>query len=437
MLYPLTPQYDEWIYKSASGTLEHFKKAKSTYLLMSITRQDGNATHYSYDQHGKLNGISDSFGRTLYVRWQDDYAIAFISSPEFSVHYQYDALQSDDGTIVDGMRRIASVRIDDADGAPQGSRQYHYGEGWPAWFYLTGITEENNVRFATYSYDAEGRVSRSEHAGGAQRYDFSYPTDLSRLVIDPLGGTRTITLAPVAGQLRAASFSQPGGAGCGPAASAYTYNAYGMLQSRSDFNNVKTCFNQDTGRHLEVSRIDGVPAAATCQANGIPGTGQRKVSNRWHPDWPIKTMIAEPLKLTHYIYNGQPDIDGTTASCGNGGTLPDGQPIAVLCKKIENATTDKNGGAGFNAIKTGAPRISTYTYNQIGQVLSSTISGRTGSGGDTTLYEYYTDTTTGHTRGDLAKITSPTGHIREFLEYTYSGLATRIKEPNGQLIEVP
>ena len=69
-------------------------------------------------------------------------------------------------------------------------------------------------------------------------------------------------------------------------------------------------------------------------------------------------------------------------------------------------------------------------------MLSSTILGRAGGGADTTRYEYYTDTTAGHTRGDLAKVTGPTGQIREFLEYTYSGLATRIKEPNGQLIEL-
>lgn len=436
-VHPLTPQYDEWAYKIASGRFEHYKKINSRYRLVSVLNKDGSGNHFSYDGDGKLNAISDSFGRTLTVTWQDDSAIASISSPEFSVIYQYDQLKNEDGVKVSGMQRITSVQINDADGVSQGIRQYHYGEGWPNWFYLTGISDENNVRFATYVYDAEGRVTRSEHAGGAQRYDFSYPTDTSRVVIDPMGGARSLTLAPVANQLRVTSFSQPGGVGCGPAASAYTYSAKGLLQSRSDFNNVKTCFTYDAARQLESSHIDGVPAAAACPAaGGAPGAGQRKVSSKWHPDWATPVTVAEPLKITHYIYNGQPDVDGGIASCGDGGTLPDGKPIAVLCKKIESATTDANGAAGFDAVKTGARRLTTYSYNRIGQMLSSTISGRAGSGGDTTRYEYYTETTSGHTRGDLAKITGPTGQIREFLEYTFSGLATKINEPNGQLVEL-
>lgn len=436
-VYALTPKYNEWVYKHSSGRLEYFKKEKSKYLLMSVTRKDGDGTYFSYDENEKLNTISDSFGRTLNVLWHDDYAIASISSPEVSLQYQYEQLKSDDGAVVSAMQRIVNVQINGADGVSQGSKQYHYGEGWPGWFYLTGITDENGVRFATYSYDAEGRVRRSEHAGGAQRHDFSYPTDTSRVVIDPLGAARSITLAPVAGQLRVTSFSQPGGSGCGPAASAYTYSAKGMLQSRSDFSSVKTCFTYETARNLEISHVDGVPAVAACPtASSAPAVGQRKTTRRWHPDWAIETMIAEPLKVTNYIYNGQPDIDGDIASCGDGGTLPDGKPIAVLCKKIESATTDANGAAGFDATKTGAPRITTYSYNRVGQMLSSTISGRAGSGGDTTRYEYYGETTSSHTRGDLAKVTGPTGQIREFLEYTGSGLATKIKEPNGQLIEL-
>ena len=436
-VYPVTPTYDEWFYKKASEGIEHFKKIKSAYFLMSTHRKDGNGTYFSYDENGKLKGMTDSFGRTLGVSWHDDYAIATISSPEFSLHYQYEQLKNDDGIVVSGLQRITSVQINDADGLSQSAKQYHYGEGWPDWFYLTGISDENTVRFATYKYDAQGRVTRSEHASGAKRYDFSYPTGMSRIVTDPLGGARSLTLAPVAGQLRVTSFSQPGGAGCDPAASAYTYSAKGMLQSRSDFNNVKTCFTYDTARHLESSHIDGVPAAAACPAaGGALGAGQRKVSSKWHPDWAAQTMVAEPLKLTQYIYNGQPDIDGAIASCADGGTLPDEKPIAVLCKKIEHATTDVNGAAAFNAVKTGAPRITSYSYNRLGQMLSSTILGRAGNGADTTRYEYYAETASGHTRGDLAKVTGPTGHIREFLEYTVSGLATRIKEPNGQLVEL-
>ncbi len=39
---------------------------------------------------------------------------------------------------------------------------------------LTGITDHENVRYATFAYDAEGRVTRTEHRGGADRTTISY-----------------------------------------------------------------------------------------------------------------------------------------------------------------------------------------------------------------------------------------------------------------------
>ncbi len=43
---------------------------------------------------------------------------------------------------------------------------------WPQ--AMTGITDEAGVRYGTYAYDDQGRVTRSELAGGAERLDFAY-----------------------------------------------------------------------------------------------------------------------------------------------------------------------------------------------------------------------------------------------------------------------
>lgn len=62
--------------------------------------------------------------------------------------------------------------------------------------------------------------------------------------------------------------------------------------------------------------------------------------------------------------------------------------------------------------------------------------GRDDGAGDTTRFEYYDDTTLTHTRGDLSRFIDPAGLTREFLEYTASGLAMKLKEVGGQVIEL-
>ena len=72
---------------------------------------------------------------------------------------------------------------------------------------LTGITDENGVRFATWTYNCAGLVISSEHAGQVERYTFSYPGDRvgatsSTVVTDP---RRLVAHLPVPNHARAAA----------------------------------------------------------------------------------------------------------------------------------------------------------------------------------------------------------------------------------------
>lgn len=404
-----------------------------TLALTSTTTSTGQTTAFHYGGNGKLSEISDTAGRTLKVAWHDDYAIASIAGPELELHYIYEQLGTASGVPTPGAARLVRVDKTSPDGKIFSSKQYHYGDGWENWFLLTGITDENNARYATYAYDSEGRAIRSEHAGGAGRHDISYPDASSRIVTGPLGAKHTISLAKIGQLSRITQFSQPGGAGCGPAASNYAYHDNGMLLSRSDFNGTKTCYGYDPTRRLETVRFEGVPAVTSCPAASTrPTSGQHKISTRWHPDWAIPVATAAPLKLTHTIYNGQPDTDGKVLECAAGATLPNGLPIAVPCKTSETPTSDPNGGLGFNALPAGPARVTVHTYNHRGQLLTETAMGRAGGTGDTTTYTYYASTGASHHAGDLATVKRPGGELTEYLEYTPSGLATRIREAGGQ-----
>jgi YD repeat-containing protein len=165
----------------------------------------------------------------------------------------------------------------------------------------------------------------------------------------------------------------------------------------------------------------------------------RKTSTQWHPDWRLDVKRAEPKRLTTNVYNGRPDpFNGNaTASCApSTALLPDGKAIAVLCKSVEQATSDTNGAQGFSAtLQAGIPnRVQSYTYNQYGQVLTSTDARN-----NTTSYVYYSDTSftgtdpnsVGHTLGDLQSMTNAAGHLTQYTQYDKSGRLLQSIDANG------
>lgn len=430
-LTPLTLLYDDWVLKQG-GRIDRFKKIGASYLLVSSHSKDGAGMFFTYDATTKkLSSIADSFGRVLKVEWEHPEGIVSIAGAGAKVLYSYEHEHWTADKTMPATLRLAGVAIQDDQSGTVGTSSYHYenDESGAQFHLLTGITDGNGDRFATYAYDWAGRVVASEHAGGADSRSYQY-ADTGTTVTEPNGAQRIFTKSDE----RLTAVSQPGGAGCGPAASALSYNSRDLVGSRTDFNNRKTCFVYDDRRPLEKLRVEGLLAGESCStAASTPKAGQRLISTQWHPDWNVEARIAEPLKITTLVYNGRPDLDGKILDCAGGGKLPDGKPLAVVCKRIEQGTSDATGARGFAATAVGMPRVASYTYNPRGQILSATTFGRTLSGGDTTRYAYYEDTSGFHTLGDLWKETNPKGHVREYFEYTAAGLPTRIKEPNGQI----
>lgn len=443
-LQALNSEYDDWLLTYADGRVDRFKKNISAdgklaqYLLVSSHTPGGCAEYYSYDPITQnLRTISDAYGRQLEVTWNAQ-GVESIRGPEGSVRYAYDGLQSpwNKKAALPWSVRLVAVEFIDKAGAMHASRQYHYEDARNRYL-LTGITDENGKRFATYSYDDSGRTTLSEHADGADRYSFAYPDDRTRLVTDPLGTLRKILIRDVMEIGRSYSESQPGGAGSGPGTSTIGYDFSGIV-SRTDFNGHKTCYINDETRSLEITKVSGLTLSASCPSSSntslTPGT--RRVSAKWHPDFPIRTSIAEPSRITTYVYNGQRDSTGKVIECAQNAALPNGKPIAVVCRMTIQPTTDQNGQKGFSAQLLGPPRIWEYTYNAEGKLL--TLNGPKDSRGQaqTQSRMYYSDTTGTHSAGDLATVTNAVGEVTEYLEYSPDGMATQIQRPNGQVVNL-
>ncbi|MCE3605429.1 DUF6531 domain-containing protein [Massilia sp. P8910] len=434
----LVAQEDDagWLLTTPDGTVERFTKIDDVFRLSSAYTRNGTVTHYAYDENQQLASITDAGGRGVTIRWEGD-TIVSISGATGSVRYEYEQAAVPGYGPIEGMGRLVGVHFLDRAGADMASRTYHYEDANQR-FLLTGITDEHGKRFATYAYNIDAKAVLSEHAGGAQRYTFAYPNRNSRIVTDPLGSSRTLSIAyGTDGTGRITAQSQPAGAGCAAGASAKAYSVNGDVTSKTDFNGNKTCFISDPLRGTESARITGLAKGAACPVSSdsaIPASA-RKNSTRWHPDWPLAVGLAGPARLETKVYNGQRDASGKVVECAGGALLPNGKPIAVVCRATVQASTDGNGALGFAAVGTGPVLEWRYTYNRSGQLLTSSGPADANGKAESASMIYYADTSASHHPGDLASVRNGIGEVTSYLEYSEDGLPTKIALPNGHSVE--
>lgn len=416
---------------TTDSRIEYFQSVDGNYRLVSSTSPGGRAENYTYDNTGKLSMVTDTFGRILQIQWDGDVVVA-ISGADASVHYQYERLPQAARGVVADTALLTGMSLHDSSGALVSSRRYLYENEHYAHL-LTGIVDENGKRYANFVYDGAAQVLIAEHAGGANRYAFDYPDNALRVVTDPLGTARTMSLVSsgISYGKRVSSISQPAGAGCSAADKMTTYDGADMVESKTDFSGRKVCYTNDRDRKLVKSRIEGLWQDQACPAVGNLGENQKQTSFTWHPDWPIEVRIAAPKLVTTYLYNGQMDSTGQLRTCAQGATLPNGKPIVVLCEKSEQETSDENGSHGFFAAPKGTPRVWRYSYNKQGQLLSKT--GPRGANGLAAqeFNMYYADTTSTHMLGDQQSATNTAGETTTYLEYARHGLPTRLRHANG------
>jgi YD repeat-containing protein len=183
--------------------------------LASITDKNGKTAALTYGGDGRLATVTDQFGRTLTFAYDANGRTNGLTQPNGQqIQFGYD-----------GNNNLTTVTWPDSK-----IRTYHYENGGlPK--HLTGITDENGARYATWSYDAQGRAISSTHAGGADATTLVYNAS-STVVTDARNTARTINLTTINSVVRGTSSSQPGGSGCGPASSAQTYDANGNVSAR-------------------------------------------------------------------------------------------------------------------------------------------------------------------------------------------------------------
>ena len=336
--------------------------------LVSLTNRQGFTQTLAYDAEGRLATVADPGGRTLRFTYDETQRLQTLTDPAGGVHsYRYD-----------GNGNLASVGYPDttpADPNDDAIRVYHYEDPhFP--HHLTGITDENGGRFATWAYDAAGRAVLSEHAGGAARVTFAYHPDGSTTITDAFGQARTYAFDTLHGVKKLTAVAGARCPQCGDQAKGVTYDANGFVASRTDFNGRTTLYRHDA-RGLDVSRTE---AAGTSE--------ERTVTTTWHPSLRVPGSIIESGKETSFTYD--------TAG-----------------RLLVRTETDP---------ATSATRATTRTYNDLG--LLETVDGPRTDVSDITRFAY-------DAAGDLVSVTDALGHLTEITAHDAHGRPLAIRDPNG------
>ncbi len=399
--------------------------------MVYVIDKAGNTTTLSYDANQLLTHVTGSFGHKLTFIYDDKKRIVSVTQPDGAIiGYGYDTNND-----------LISVKY-----PGDAVRRYKYNE--PAYtsstdlpHSLTGIIDENGNRFASYTYDAQGRATTSEHADGSEKVSITYNTDGSSSITDALGNVHGYNFVT---QLDSVKPSEVTGVPVkSMGAKEFSYDANGFIASHTNWNGHVTQYTRDA-RGLELSRTE---------ASGTPQA--RTITTAWHPTLRLPTQITEPSgisgtdRVTVFDYdatNGnllkQTVSAGDTSQTWKYSYNTSGQPTRVTdpnghvrqfeydtqggLAKITNAlnqSTSFVNDANGRPVTVTDPNglVMNIVYTPRGQIASQTI------GTETITYHY-------DKVGNLIQTIYPNG---AFLAYTYNQAQqlTRITDAFGDYIE--
>ena len=356
--------------------------------LLSIQNANGLTQTLSYDSSGRLAQVSDPFKRSLsfyYLSADANANIDHITLPDQTeIHYQYDNAT---GNLIEVLYPSPVYMSN----APIKTYLYEFSMYPHA---LTGMTDENGNRYATWKYDTLGRAISSEHAGGVEKMSLIYNVDSSNTSItDPRNSTRNYSFQNVLGVLKDTGHSQSGGAGCTASASSLSYDANGNITSKTDFNGNLSCYVYDLSRNLETTRVEGLAPVSGCPGNlagytPAAGSSERKISTTWHPSFRLPLQIQQAGQTIDFSYDSQGKL---------------------LKKTVTDTSNQKN-------------RSWTYSYNSMGLVTG--IDGPRTDVKDITSISY-------DSSGNVSTRTNALGQLTAFTAYDANGRVLTVQDPNG------
>lgn len=353
---------------------------------VSETDSSGRATTLTYDAQGKITTITGPFGHSLTLGYDTKGRLATLTDPvENTVTYEYSYTDKLTGVIHQDNTR----------------RTYHYEHGNS--FFLTGITDENNVRFATYNYYPGGRAILTQHAttdnsSPQERFALDYNGDEST-VTDAIGTTEFMRFDVNLGTKRLR----------------YQENLsdHKVITQEFDPNNNLTCRKDEENRvttysynttNQRTGMTEGLTGDCTNPAD-VPGVTRTTTYEYLSPTLDLPRFIRRPSVATGQTFETEMVY---------GDTGHPNLPTQIIQR-------------GYTPTGSSVSRSVTLGYNAFGQV--NIINGPRTDVNNVTTLEYY-ECTTGGACGQLKKVTNALGHVTSYDLYDANGRLKQMTDSN-------
>ncbi|CBL47140.1 hypothetical protein HDN1F_35570 [gamma proteobacterium HdN1] len=284
-------------YVRGDGVIEHYRfdmdeyDSNNKYSSKLEWRQflSGEKHYFSYSDDEKVTAISDDYGSKLAFTYHPSstHVASITVTPGNRVyHYDYDA---------NGNLTHAYFPDDTPTNTTDDPfKRYHY-EDARFTHYLTGITDEQGGRYATFAYNEDGNAISTEHAGGVEKVEVvSYA--------EPNGGVRvrnalgkdtiyryTKTGSGASTSKRLIAVDGQASANCAASNSTYSYDANGFRDKITDGRGFVTDFDHNT-KGQEIRRTEALGQQE-----------QRTTETDWYPSGTLKE-IRTPGKTTRFTY---------------------------------------------------------------------------------------------------------------------------------------
>lgn len=378
----LTQSGNTWAFTDSDDTVETFSQVALGTLetnvarLTSIKKRNGYTQNLSYNASGQLTAVTDSYGRALTFAYNANGTLNSVTTPDNTViTYGYSAIGL--GT------NLTSVTYPTT---PASTVTYLY-ENTSLPNALTGITDENGNRYATWGYDTSGRVVSSQLGTGAnaELTSMTYNSNGTTTVTNALGVADTYTFTTLQFVPKVSQISRAATATTPAMTRNFTYDASGFLASETNWNAIQTTY---------INNAHGLPTTIN---EAVGRTVARTTTIAYSTTFPhLPASITTPGVTASFTYD----------TSGN-----------LLTRTLTDTTTTTVPYSTKNQARTW-----TFTYDATGHVLTAK-NPRTDVS-TTTTFAY-------DASGALTSITDALNHVTGIASHTGGGSPLTIVDANN------
>ncbi len=287
----LTQVGTNWEFKTSNDSIELYNDLGQ---LLSVTTRDNKVTAYTYNSNDLLEILKGPYNRTFTFVYDASNRLITLTTPENTqIHYNYDINNN----------LISVTYPDDTPGdlTNNPTKIYHY-ENANFQNYLTGITNENGNRYATWAYNTAGLAILSEHNDSAEKVELVYNTDETTTVTNALGQVKIYTFEPLFGLRKPSSIQYTYNDGKQSVTKQKSYTYYpenGRVKTIIDYNGNITYFEYNNRGLI------------TLETQGKDTSESYTVTTTWHPTYRLPATRTYPDKIETYSYNSTGQLINT------------------------------------------------------------------------------------------------------------------------------